>query len=401
MVQIPRMEPLFKMYIARQQQASARLTSLPKTPALLAYFEKTRTLAASTTHAWDLSSLLFKSVQRLLNYPLILAIIIEHTSDRHEDKANLKLARERLEGVVCSVIEDRRRIAVVKEVLAKMGGALNGAPLAKKVSMGKSASASVGLGLSRMKIMGMGTRASRPRAEEESNAEVAKVETLEKQLKTCKAFIRDVAKDFKAWATCVRQMVDHLRTWTIDFGQVIGQSDDTPSEAFNAFLEVIDYQFGPLCEELDEMVLKSFFPQLGKLLESAKAPSLLLAAMHQLEPFHFALLNLNLAKSRPPQAVIESSQDYIALRGQLAAELPTYLSYLDRGIVICIQHLACRQIEFWGTVRDQWGGLWDRLCVEGETNAGSEETVRLWWSRYSEMEEAVSKLHILKSFQHY
>jgi hypothetical protein len=108
-----------------------------------------------------------------------------------------------------------------------------------------------------------------------------------------------------------------------------------------------------------------------------------------------------LAKSRPPQAVIESSQNYIALRGQLAAELPTYISYLDRSIVICRQHLACRQTEFWGSVRDQWGGLWDSLCIEGETNAGSEEAVRLWWSRYSEMEEAVSKLHSLKSLQHY
>jgi hypothetical protein len=204
MVQIPRMEPLFEMYIARQQQASARLTSLPKTRALLAYFVKTRTLAAAATHAWDLSSLLFKPVQRLLNYPLIMAIIIEHTSDRREDKANFKLARERLEGVVCSVIEDRRRIAFVREVLATMGEALNGAPLAKKVSIGKSASASVGLSLSRMKIMGMGLRANHSRAEEGSNAEVAKVETLEKQLKTCKAFIRDVAKDFKAWAACVR-----------------------------------------------------------------------------------------------------------------------------------------------------------------------------------------------------
>ncbi len=122
--------------------------------------------------------------------------------------------------------------------------------------------------------------------------------------------------------------------------------------------------------------------------------------MHSLEAPHFSLLNLHYSKSRPPPALIEASQNYLALRSQLNSELPAYLKLFDAGVVRCIRLFARRQTEFWVTVRDQWAKLWNCLRMEGETNAGCEETLRLWWNRYSEVDERVGKLSLLRRVEY-
>ncbi|KAI5117982.1 hypothetical protein M0805_009199 [Coniferiporia weirii] len=386
---IPLMEPPYKTYITRHPNAINHLNSLPQTPALANYLAQTQNLASSVTHAWDLPSLLIKPVQRLLKYSLLLGTIIEQTPDGHGDKENLREARRRMEEVARGVNEGRRRMEVVKEVLTGRTDVGKPAMLQKKLSIGKSSQVSVG----RMKSMSMGLRSVRPK---EENDESVLVAGYEKQLRKSEAFAREFAKDIIGWAQTVRASQTHLRAWAIDFGRTIGISDEQPSEAFNAFLDVIDVRLMPLCQELDEVVKNELFPELARLLDTLKAPIRLLAAMHSLEPLHYSLLNLNYSKHRPPPSMIEASQNYMALRGQLASDLPKYLELFDKGIVICIRHFACRQTEFWSTVREQWGALWDCLRMEGETNAGCEETLTLWWSRYSEVDEVISRLNILK-----
>ena len=69
---IPHLEPLYMHYITHHPAALAHLNVLPQTPALAAYYATTRTLAQQLSHAWDLPSLLIKSVQRILKYALLL-----------------------------------------------------------------------------------------------------------------------------------------------------------------------------------------------------------------------------------------------------------------------------------------------------------------------------------------
>ncbi|THH09079.1 hypothetical protein EW145_g2266 [Phellinidium pouzarii] len=387
---IPQLEPPYKTYITRHPSAIKHLSSLPQTPALATYLAQTQSLASSVTHAWDLPSLLIKPVQRLLKYSLLLATIIEQTPDGHGDKENLRKARDLMEDVARGVNEGRRRMEVVKEILTGKTDVGKPTTLQKKLSIGKSTQAGVG----RMKSMNAGLRASR--TEKENNEELAHVAEYEKQLRKCEAFVRDFAKDVVGWSHTVRASQTHLRAWTVNFGTTIGISDKQPSEAFNAFLDVMDIRLMPLCQELDNMVAKDLLPELASLLDTTKAPIRLLTAMHSLAPLHYALLDLNYSKHRPQTAMLEASQSYIALRGQLATDLPKYLKLFDRGIVKCIHHFAHQQTDFWSSVRDQWATLWDCLRMEGETNAGCEETLTLWWSRYSEVEEVISKLNILK-----
>ena len=385
-------------YITKHPNAIKHLNSLPRTPALVNYLTQTQNLASSVTHAWDLPSLLIKPVQRLLKYSLLLSTIIENTPEDHGDRADLKKARDRMEELAHKVNEGRRRIEVVKEVLSGKADAGKSASLQKKISIGK---AQVGVG--RMKSIGMGLRTTRAK-DERSNEEASRVAELEAQLRKCETFVREFAKDVVNWAQSVRASQMHLRAWAEDFGKTIGISDEKPSEAFNAFMELVDTRLLPQCQVLDDMVGKELLPELGSLLDSSKAPLRLLSTMHSLEPLHTALLNLNYSKHRPTPTMMEASQKYLALRGQLAADLPRYLELFDKGIAMCIRRFARRQTEFWSSVRDEWSTLWDCLRMEGETNAGCEETFTLWWARYSEVDETISKLQILKrekpSFSH-
>ena len=81
-------------------------------------------------------------------------------------------------------------------------------------------------------------------------------------------------------------------------------------------------QIVPVCEDLETVVWDRLLPQLSLLAESMHDPLRLLEAVHTLEPLHYGLLSLDSSKARPPPSLLEASQSYVALRGQLFTELP-------------------------------------------------------------------------------
>lgn len=393
--QIPRLEPLYRTYITKHSSALEHLNNLPQTPALTAYLAQTRTLASSLSHAWDLPSLLIKPVQRLLKYPLLLATIIEETPDSHGDKANLRLAREKMEEVARGVNEGRRRREVVKEVLANcMNGSpsKNGETKAKKKGLNVGVAASVNLG--RMKSL----RSAAYKAKEgaEANQEAEQVKRMGETLKEHEEFLHRFSKDATKWVESVRTLTVALDEWAKSFGRVIWMASDVRSEAFDAFLEVITDELLPICDAAKEYLDDKVEPGLTQLLETMHAPLRLLEAMRTLEPLHYGLLNLNIAKSRPPPQLLEASQSYVALRAQLFAELPVYLKLLDRGIAMTILRFASVQESFYYRMRAKWADLWDALKVDEEANQGAAETLRVWWGRFADVEVAIQGLNIVR-----
>lgn len=389
-MQIPQLEPLYNTYITRHPTALEHLNTLPQTPSLEAYLAHTRTLAQSLTHAWDLPSLLIKPVQRLLKYSLLLGAIIDETPDPHPDKDNLKKAREKMEIVAHGVNEGRRRREVVKEVLS--GVPIKKAAEVKKKGLNMGVAASVSLG--RMKSI----RAASFKVKEgaEANQEAEQVARMGEELKSCDVFIRAFAKGSMQWAKSLTFMVETLRDWTNSFGTVIGVTAEQRSEAFDAFLTVVEYRLLPICKQLEEVIEKELFTQLARLTDSASDPERLLEAMRTLEPLHYGLLNFNVSKSRPPPQLLEASKSYVALRAQLFAELPKYLELLHKGIIAVIEQLAFWQVEYWAAVKEKWGELWDALKVEGEMQGEATETLKVWWSRFAQVEGSVAGLNIVR-----
>ncbi|KAH7912737.1 hypothetical protein BJ138DRAFT_1100071 [Hygrophoropsis aurantiaca] len=377
---IPALEPPYKAYITRHPTALAHLQALPSSPALTAYLERTRTLASSLTHAWDLPSLLIKPVQRLLKYSLLLGAIIDETAESHPDKVNLRTARTQMEEVARGVNEDRRRWEVVKEILnAKASDA------SKKKGVGVGVSATVNLG--RMKSI-------RGPKVKDDNEEAAQVAAMEAELKRYPAFLKQIAKDTVDWRNSAHSVILRLRDWANAFGKVIGLSEEAKSEAFDAFIAVVADLIG-ISHDLDIGIKETLLTDIASLKESTKSPFKLLSAMHEYEHLHHGLANANFGKSRPPQQLLDASQSYLALRGQLNAELPQYLALLDSGTGAIVVMLADIQARFWEDVRNRWFDLWDALRVEGERNAGSDETLRVWWERWGDAERALQTLTIV------
>ncbi|RPD57836.1 hypothetical protein L227DRAFT_577532 [Lentinus tigrinus ALCF2SS1-6] len=395
---IPTLEPLYHTYITKHPTAIEHLEKLPQTPALAAYLSQTRTLASSLSHAWDLPSLLIKPVQRLMKYPLLLKTISAETPLAHPDKDNIDAAIKALEGVTRGVNEGRRMREVVREVLTGTPATTTpqkGEAKAKKKGLSVGVAASVSLG--RMKSLR--SAAAKAKEGQEAHMEGEAVKEMAVELRRQEDFLRKFAKDSVKWADAVRGLMLALEEWAQSFGRVIWMgSEDIPSEAFEAFLELINEQLLPVCDETKDSITDRLIPLISSLVDSTTAPLRLLEAMDTLEPLHYGLMHITI-KTRQSEQLLEASRSYCALRGQLFLELPTYLKLLDHGISACMRRFAGIQQSFYSNVRDRWSELWDALKVDEEANAGAPETLRVWWSRFAEVEAQIQGLNIVRPME--
>ena len=388
------MERPYKHYITRHPTALQHLQILPQTPALQNYLTYTQTVASSLSHAWDLASLLIKPVQRLLKYPLLLTAIIDETPDGHPDKENLRAARMTMEEVARNVNEERRRAEVVKDVLSS------------KTTKRPNTSVGVATSVNLSKMMSIrhgGVTAATMRVSQLTdgiNNEAAHVEALQAELKRIDYFAQNFAKTVVDWAKMISNMMFAMRSWSSGFGNVIGLSAEQSSEAFDAFVDVVEKGLLPLASDLEQAINDRVLKDLAHLIISMTQPFKLIQSMDEQEPYHYHLLTMPVsAKNRPPPSLLTASSNYLALRGQLAAELPMYIRLLQKGLAVVIHRLAGIQTRFWADVRDRWLELWDMLRAETELNVGREETCAVWRIRWEEVGQCLSGLTITTPVQ--
>lgn len=390
---IPKLQPLYTTYITKHSTAIEHLNSLPPTPALTQYLAHTSTLAQTLTHAWDLPSLLIKPVQRLLKYSLLLCAIIEETPDSHPDKENLKRARQQMEEVAHGVNEGRRRREVVKEVLTGVPFIKSNEAKAKKKGLNVGVAASVNLG----RIKSIRAAAFKVKEGAEANEEAARVARLGEELRRKDAFVRQFTRDAARWARSMTAFFEALKQWAHAFGTTIGVDQEAKSEAFDAFVELIQHGLIRACKDAEESLQADVIKQLHRLRDSTNAPERLLEAMRTLEPLHYGLLNFNVSKSRPPPQLLEASKSYVALRAQLNAELPRYLELLDKGIRVCLEAFRRMQVQLWARIKAQWAELWEALRMDEEERGSAEQTMVIWHQRYDEVSAQLEGLHITRS----
>ncbi|KAJ7935347.1 hypothetical protein B0H13DRAFT_2178183 [Mycena leptocephala] len=361
----PELETPYKQYITRHPSALAHLTALPSTPELTAYHTKTRDLAASLSHAWDLSSLLIKPVQRLLKYSLLLTAIIDATAESHPDRPHLVSAKSAMEDVARAVNEGRRRAEVVKEVLS--------APKKPPTVL-------------RIKSF---------RAPADVNSEAARVDRMAAELARIDVFAQQLSRTAQEWARAADTSARALLSWAKSFAAAIGLSLTVRSEAFDAFLSTLNSSILPRSSALLPQIASDLLAPLARLLASAAQPRQLLASMAEHAPLHHHLLTMPVSpKNRPPPALLSASAHYLALRVQLAAELPAYLSLLHRGLAALVRRLAAVQAAFFRDARDAWAELWDMLRVEGERNGGGAETEAVWRARWGDVDLGMQTLAV-------
>lgn len=292
--------------------------------------------------------------------------------------------------VVRSIDENRWRIEVVKSVLK--GGIEIGksASFTKKISLTKNPQ----LGVSLMKGLGASLRANRVKADDSNESRL--VDEYERELRRCDAFIRFLIKDIVNWTQLMQKSQAQLLTWAINVGKAVGISHSRPREAHDAFLDLMNERLIPLCQNLLNTMGNEVLLELTKLLGTIRAPHTLLAAMLSLEPSHHSVHSSKSLKHQSSSDPLRPSQKYLAIRDQLASELPAYLQLLNGGIILCIYRFIRRQADFLKAVHREWREFWDSLRMDGETLYGGEETVAVWWNKFSKVEGLLNKLSILR-----
>ncbi|TBU37454.1 Dbl-like domain-containing protein [Dichomitus squalens] len=372
-----------------------RFNNLSRTPAFNVYLARTQVLTLNFSDAWDLPSLLLKPAERLTQYPMLLHAIISETPDSHPDKANLMEAHARMEQVKRGIYEERRRREVVRDVLTSAAVISTPQKGVDTVKAKKKSTLSVGVAasVSRMRMKSFRSAALKTEEVVEANAEAVAIKAMGEQLKSYESFVEQLARDSMKWADSMRALMCALDQWARAFGRVVWMgSDDEPSEAFDAFLQVIRDQLPPICDETKDGLRERLLPLLTSLVDTMVAPMRLMEAMHTLEPLHYGLLYLNVAKSRPPPQLIETSKSYVALRTQLFAELPTYLSLIDKGTAACIRRFNQIQRRFYNNVRKRCTDLRDTLALdEAELVL---DTRMAWRSRFVKVEAQIQRLRI-------
>ncbi|RPD52469.1 hypothetical protein L227DRAFT_617790 [Lentinus tigrinus ALCF2SS1-6] len=276
---IPSPEPRYNAYIMEHATALQQLDKLPQTPALSGGLSHTRTLASTADE-----------------YPLLLKTTYVDTLIAHPDK-NLEAAIVALERVTQGMNE-----------LGSLMHAVKGEAEAKK-TLNTSIAASVSLGRMRS-LRSAAAKAKEGKKEEHTESEVVK--EMAEQLRRQKDFLRKFAKD----------------------------SQNIPSEAFEAFLKLINDQLLPVCDETKDSITERLLPLISSLVD-----------LDTLEPIHNGLMNIAI-KTRLSQQPL-ASRPYIALRGQRVLELPSYLKLLDHSISGCMRRLAGFQQSFYSHVPDR------------------------------------------------
>jgi dynamin-binding protein len=87
-----------------------------------------------------------------------------------------------------------------------------------------------------------------------ANKEVLQVEMMEIELRRAVAFVQEFAKASVKRSKAVGSMVMHLQQWALGFAKLLGLSEEDNSEAFDAFLTVVQQQLVPLCLRLHDVV---------------------------------------------------------------------------------------------------------------------------------------------------
>ncbi|KAF4598861.1 hypothetical protein EYR38_007272 [Pleurotus pulmonarius] len=277
----------------------------------------------------------------------------------------------------------------------------------------------------------------------DTNSESLLVLALAWHLDETYAFLHKFAKEIVSWSRVMKKNVEALETWARAFGRVIGLSVDPSlfdddatlldesfgvgsqgsggsasggaqgsfsqsmfeeevmhSEAFDAFINLVRSKLLPLTAQLEKDVTSRLLDPMTKLVQSMNEPRILINAMNGFRPIHDHLLNTPITsssgKNRPSPSLLQASSTYLALRGQLATELPLFVELLNKGVKATLKDWVDLQVEYWKDTRVQWMELWEMLRVEGEGNGGATETIGIWESRWREVDEVLQMLPIVR-----
>lgn len=117
--QVPKLQPLYSYFCARQSSASRHLMTLQSNPSHFTYLSQRWSSISTQTRAWNLDSMLIKPVQRITKYPLLFEDLLKMTTPVHADYFKIREAKEMARGMAVEIDEGKRRKEAVENAIGK------------------------------------------------------------------------------------------------------------------------------------------------------------------------------------------------------------------------------------------------------------------------------------------
>lgn len=331
------LEQAFSLYCSRHEAAIARLTYVTTHhPAAAAFLRDCDEASRQHSHAWDLSSLLIKPVQRVLKYPLFLRSILEHTDKHEREYTQLQQALEQMQGVADRINESKKRMDMV-------GQHGFGLPAPPKQTFRRTGAAQA---LRRQKT----AQVDGPLTDDE-----AQYVALTTQMTEAEHAIHRFAQHCTVWMRSVRAMYESqlafVHEWIAVYECGPMHDDGAARDRLVQFHTRLQRRIlGDVCGQLEASLDRAVHAPVRAMLALLDRPRMVMLNRAAKEADYRRYLH-DRAK-RPNTKQSAEAMAFLSMHKQLIEEIPVLLRGLSFILQRCMFQLARLQTAYHGVVAD-------------------------------------------------
>ncbi|KIR70815.1 hypothetical protein I310_05227 [Cryptococcus deuterogattii CA1014] len=356
---VPKLQPLYSYFCARQSTASRHLQTLQSHPAHFTYLSQRWSSISTQTRAWNLDSMLIKPVQRITKYPLLFEDLLKMTTPVHADYFKIREAKEMARGMAMEIDEGKRRKEAVENAIGKKKKVVGAQPTMKDtISIVSKTQGSKLLGLKRF-------RKDKPKTPSSSISDLVsppqipqsslnQMSDLSARLFALDEGVKKIGQEIMLWTAAAKETLvaqdELVKTW---LHVVQLEPTDPTDQRLLEMRRVVDSIVSEGWGELSIEVKDQIMPILSNLVNSFINPRKVLSKRSAKHPEYTRYHAFRVSKRAPERETVQGALEFVALHEQLIEELPAVLEGCLRILDIAVVGFARAQANYFQTTRDR------------------------------------------------
>ncbi|KIR38630.1 hypothetical protein I307_06251 [Cryptococcus deuterogattii 99/473] len=356
---VPKLQPLYSYFCARQSTASRHLQTLQSHPAHFTYLSQRWSSISTQTRAWNLDSMLIKPVQRITKYPLLFEDLLKMTTPVHADYFKIREAKEMARGMAMEIDEGKRRKEAVENAIGKKKKVVGAQPTMKDtISIVSKTQGSKLLGLKRF-------RKDKPKTPSSSISDLVsppqipqsslnQLSDLSARLFALDEGVKKIGQEIMLWTAAAKETLvaqdELVKTW---LHVVQLEPTDPTDQRLLEMRRVVDSIVSEGWGELSIEVKDQIMPILSNLVNSFINPRKVLSKRSAKHPEYTRYHAFRVSKRAPERETVQGALEFVALHEQLIEELPAVLEGCLRILDIAVVGFARAQANYFQTTRDR------------------------------------------------
>ncbi|KAK4689656.1 hypothetical protein P7C73_g456, partial [Tremellales sp. Uapishka_1] len=412
---LPRLQPLYAFYCARQAQASHRLLEIQADPSYSAHLNECWALVKPHTRGWNLDSMLIKPIQRITKYPLLFDDLLRCTSPVHPDYFNIRKAKESAKTIAIEIDEMKRRKDVVERVVGVKKPIQSDKPPNLKDTKSPSSTRLLGFKFKKEKER----LVSNPLPASSSSLTLNDVGHPPEVSQASHAAFKDVVSKLEEADQCVKIVGKEILNWKSKALDVFGvqkgflgawqrfvKLDDTDAESvtIRKFRGVIDGIVMESWQDMNREIEEQIMPALSKLLLIWVNPKVVITKRDSKAADYVRYQQLKETNRPIEKALRQSAHDFVALHSQLVEELPMFLEGYMRIFDLAIVAFARAQAKYHWQIKDRIEEYAKKYVLASRRASVDEEAgksiTQIWFDVWAPYAEAMDHFTITRPTRH-